>query len=167
MPKNFVFLLIGLFFGCGPGLFLPAANNASLDGHDHPTPGAHGSHKAADGAAAHGAHDELISLPAGHGAPTLDMRVLKDPAAGWNLEIVTTNFRFAPEQASADHRPGEGHAHVYVNGKKLARVYGRWFHNGEHPKGKVEISVTLNANSNVGLAVGDVPLKVTKSVAVD
>ena len=155
MPRSLALLAIGLFFGAGLGVFLAAANNVSLDGHHHPETAGH------DHAGA------TVALAAGKGAPTLDLRLAKDAKSGWNLHIATTNFRFAPERANAAHRPGEGHAHVYVNGRKVARVYAPWFHLDALPPGEVEIAVTLNANDHGLLAVAGRPLRAARTVTVE
>ena len=154
MPRSLALLLIGLLLGGGIGFFLAAANNVALDGHHHPE---------ADRAG----HGGTIDLPAGLDAPTLDFRVAKDAASGWNLHIVTTGFRFAPESVNAPHRPGEGHAHVYVDGKKVARIYGPRFHLGALPPGRVTLSVTLNANDHSALAVAGRPLTAEKTITVE
>ena len=154
MPRSLSLLAIGLLLGGGVGFFLAAANNVALDGHRHP---------AADGAR----HGGTINLPAGPGAPTLDFRAVKDAASGWNLHIVTTGFRFAPENVNGPHRTGEGHAHVYVDGKKLARIYGSWFHLGALPPGRVTLSVTLNADDHSALAIAGRPLKAEKTITVE
>ena len=154
MPRSLAVLLIGLLLGGGVGFFLAAANNIALDGHHHP-------------AAEDAGHGGTIDLPAGPGAPTLDLRATRDGATGWNLHIVTTNFRFAPDRVNAPHRPGEGHAHVYVDGSKWARIYGPWFHLGALPSGKVTLGVTLNANDHGLLSVSGRPLKVEKTITVE
>ena len=154
MPRSLALLLIGLLLGGGIGFFLAAANNVTLDGHHHPE---------ADRAG----HGGTIDLPAGPDAPTLDFRVAKDAASGWNLHIVTTGFRFAPESVNAPHRPGEGHAHVYVDGKKVARIYGPRFHLGALPPGEVTLSVTLNANDHSALAIAGRPLTAEKTITVE
>lgn len=154
MPRSLALLLIGLLLGGGVGFFLAAANNVALDGHHHPATGDAG-------------HGGTIDLPAGPDAPTLDLRALRDGATGWNLHIVTTNFRFAPERVNAPHRPGEGHAHVYVDGKKTARIYGPWFHLGALTSGEVTLGVTLNANDHSLLSVSGRPLRVEKTITVE
>lgn len=83
-----------------------------------------------------------------------DFQVLKDPMSGWNIYLEVQNFRFAPERASQAHRPGEGHAHLYINGNKIARLYGNWFHIPELVYPKNKIKVTLNANDHQTLMVG-------------
>lgn len=150
---------IGLLFGGGIGFTLAAANGITLDGHDHSDPAHHAAHKPASaGAAGHDHHGDMLDLPAGAGAPTLALRAIKDPSAGWNLNIVTANFTFSPEHASGAHVAGEGHAHVYVDGVKLGRVYGDWIHLDNLPEGEVAVEVTLNANDHRMLSVAGKPL---------
>jgi len=112
-------------------------------------------------------HHAVLSLPPGSSAPKLSIRVEPDPESGWNLQLRTANFRFSPENASRRHQPGEGHAHLYVNGKKRARLYGHWFHIDRLPKGDVELSVTLNSNDHRTLAVGMDQLRVTRTIPVN
>ena len=114
---------------------------------------------------AHG-HGPPVMVPPGPKAPALAMTVEKDPVGGWNLHLRVKNFRFAPERASTPHRAGEGHAHLYVNAKKVARLYGPWFHIGSLPGGKTVIRVTLNTNDHRGLMVGGKPLEVAHTVVV-
>ena len=71
----------------------------------------------------------------------------KDPVGGWNLNLRTENFTYNAA-AAGRNKQGEGHAHIYVNGAKLARIYGDWFHIGTLPNGHNLISVTLNANDH-------------------
>ena len=120
---------------------------------------------AADSAHNHEAlHHRVTVLTAGPDAPTLDLVVTKDVDHGWNVNVVTTNFQFAPEKVGGKAVPGEGHAHLYVAGEQVARVYGPWFHISKLPHGLVDITVTLNANDHSQLAVGEEILSVTKQV---
>ena len=61
-------------------------------------------------------------------APKATLDVQKDPTGGFNVQVVTTNFVWRPEMASMQHVPGEGHAHVYLDGRKIMRIYNEWFH---------------------------------------
>jgi len=86
--------------------------------------------------------------------PTVAIVVSKDAVSGYNLEIQTQNFTFAPQRASTTALPNEGHAHLMVDGKKIARVYGSWFHIPAETvaaPGTHEIHVTLNANDHSDL----------------
>ena len=108
-------------------LFLSASFALAHDGDDH--------------AHQHG----TVEAPAGI---TVSLDVSQDPMSGYNVHIVTTGFTWAPERASREHLAGEGHAHLYVNGEKVARVYGPWYHLGDLPGGGAEVRVTLNTNAH-------------------
>lgn len=116
-------------------------------------------------------HDQMhkILLEVGDspaGAPDLGIALHKDPVAGWNLELVTENFEFTPQAAGLQNRPGEGHAHLHIDGKKAARVYSSWFHIGELAPGKHLIEVTLNANNHATLAVSGEPVRTVAEIEV-
>ncbi len=158
MNTSLPMLAIGLIFGGGLGFTIAAANGITLDGHDHSDPTHHG------GTDHSVMHEEVLSLPEDADAPTLAITVVEDPMAGWNLHIITENFTFSPENASLDHIPGEGHAHVYIDGVKLGRFYGSWVHLDGLPDGEVEIRVGLFANDHRQLAVGDTPVSQTLTI---
>jgi hypothetical protein len=61
-------------------------------------------------------------------APKASLELQKDPTGGFNVHVVTSNFVWRPEQASKQHVFGEGHAHVYLDGRKIMRIYSEWFH---------------------------------------
>jgi hypothetical protein len=61
-------------------------------------------------------------------APKVILEVQKDPTGGFNVHVVTSNFVWRPEMASMQHVAGEGHAHVYLDGRKIMRIYNEWFH---------------------------------------
>ena len=88
--------------------------------------------------------------------PTIELVVTEDPKAGWNLEIQTTNFTFTPEFASQDPVLNEGHAHLYIDGEKITRLYGPWYYLGEFEEGEYLVTVDLNANDHSPFAVDGV-----------
>jgi hypothetical protein len=61
-------------------------------------------------------------------APKVTLEIEKDPTGGFNVHVVTSNFVWRPEMASMQHVAGEGHAHVYLDGRKIMRIYNEWFH---------------------------------------
>ena len=154
------FLAIGLFFGTGLGFYLAAANNVALDGHHHGE-GGHSAHHSAK----HSAH-QPVDMPAGPSAPTLALSVLKDTKSGLNIHVQTTNFTFTPETVNLENVPGAGHAHIYINGKKIARAYGPWFHADGLPDGTHTVMVELNANDHSPLSVGGTLLRVEQQVTL-
>lgn len=144
-------LVIGLFFGAGLGFLFAAANEVTLSGHDHGAHAGHGDH-------AMGSHMHAPLDVSGEGPlPELALALSPDGPGAWNLHMMTQNFRFTPEAVNGPHQPGTGHAHIYVNGTKLARTYGPWFQLTGLRGGDM-VRVTLNANSHDELANGDTPI---------
>lgn len=94
-------------------------------------------------------HHKIVAIPPGQPIPSVDLVVHPDDRQGWNLELKLTNFKFTPEKVN---QPGnsyqEGHAHLYVNGKKVTRIYGNWYYLAELPPGRHEVRVSLNGNGH-------------------
>lgn len=84
---------------------------------------------------------------------SVEIGATQEPGGGVNVYIDTENWRWAPEEVNRDHTPGAGHAHIYVDGKKINRVYGPAYHLTRLEPGMHEIRVTLNANSHNELLV--------------
>lgn len=158
--RQLALLLIGLFFGGGIGFLIAAAQGVTLDGHDHST------HLAPADHSHHMAHAP-VDLPAGPNAPILAATLEKDLMGGWNLHLQTRNFRFAPEAVNGANVAGEGHAHVYVNGAKVSRLYSPWLHLDALPGGDVTIRAELNANDHSPLTVAGAPVAVDLVVTVE
>lgn len=111
-------------------------------------------------------HHKTIDIPAGQLIPSVDLIVHKDPMKGYNLQTKVSNFRFAPENISRAAKPGEGHAHLYINGKKITRLYGSWYYLENLQPGKNAIAVSLNANSHETLAHNGKMIQDTQTVDV-
>ena len=58
------------------------------------------------------------------------------------------NFTFAPQNVDGEPVDGEGHAHLYVDDVKVARVYGEWFHLDSLPEDAQQVYVSLYANNH-------------------
>lgn len=82
------------------------------------------------------------------GAPQVAITVEQDAMNGWNVTVTTDNFRFTPEQVNGEHVENTGHAHLYVDGVKIARLYGPYFHIPNLPPGEHEVSVNLSSNDH-------------------
>lgn len=78
----------------------------------------------------------------------VDLVVHKDPKSGYNAEIILQGMKFAPENASGEHVEGEGHAHIYIDGVRINRVYGLWYYLGDIDPGMHEVTVTLSTNDH-------------------
>ena len=98
---------------------------------------------------------------------TVSVEVTPDALSGVNLTINTTGFEFAPQNVDGQHVQGEGHAHVYVDGEKIGRVYGPHYYLGHVEAGERVIRISLNANSHEEYARGDDPLEAIANVTVE
>ncbi|NEP88284.1 MAG: hypothetical protein F6K18_16420 [Okeania sp. SIO2C2] len=92
-----------------------------------------------------------IEIPADKPVPKVDLVAYKDTMKGWNLELKLTNFKFAPETVNQSSNPNEGHAHLYINDKKITRIYSNWYYLGNLDPGNNKITVTLNTNKHEDL----------------
>ena len=98
------------------------------------------------------------------GAPEVTMTVAKDPTGGWNLTLVPVNFTFTPQAVNRENTPNTGHAHLYVNGQKMARLYGPYFHMPDLPPGQHEITVALSSNDHSFYTVDGVRIEARATV---
>ena len=90
-------------------------------------------------------HDETVAAGS---AMSVEVEVSLDQVSGVNVHIKPTGFTFSPEGVNQEDVDGEGHAHIYVDGVKVSRVYTPWVHLEGLAPGTREIEVTLNANSH-------------------
>lgn len=94
-------------------------------------------------------HLQQVTIPDGHPVPSVKAWVTQDPSGSWLLKIETTNFTITPEKAGQNGVSyDEGHAHIYVNGKKINRLYGHYYHLGSLEKGVNQIKVSLTSNNH-------------------
>ncbi|MFD9967278.1 hypothetical protein [Streptomyces sp. NPDC059015] len=109
-----------------------------------------------------GHHERLRQVPAAE-APTVSLTVRSDTDDGWNVRIDTGRFRFSPDSVGGAAVLGSGHAHLFADGKKVARAYGRWHHLSadDVPPGTRTLSVRLYADDHTAWAVGGVPVQDT------
>ncbi len=134
--RALLLLVIGLVAGVGIGVVVAADRGLTLQGHDHGDPAQHGQ------GTAHASHD-AAPRDLGTASPSLRIAAFPDPVSGWNLRLDTERFAFAPEAAGQPAVAGEGHAHLYVDGEKVGRIYGRWIHL-DRELGQVRIVLTGN-----------------------
>lgn len=143
----------GLLNGVSLRVTKPAPAAHAYDGH------AHGQEEHADTHAAT-SHEPLESeIPV-----SVDIETDVEDGGGVNVRIMAERWKWAPRNVNAAHIPGEGHAHIYVNGEKLNRVYGPYYHIPALSPGAHEIRVTLNANSHNDLTLNGEPIEATATV---
>jgi hypothetical protein len=99
--------------------------------------------------------------------PSLTHLVFPDAMDGYNVQILSRNFTFTPAAINRENVANEGHAHIYVNGVKYARIYGNWFHlpSAALFPGVNAVTVTLNANDHSTWALPEGEL-IASTVAV-
>ena len=89
-----------------------------------------------------------------------------DAEGGVDVQITTEGFRFAPDLVDQDHTPGAGHAHIYLDGEKLGRVFESEYHIAVVPPGEHEIRVSLNTNNHSELVFGGEKVEATTTLNV-
>ncbi len=135
--------------------------SAHEDDTSQPAPGMNHQHGAGDGHT----HKTMV-IPPGQPVPTVNLDIKPDTMSGWNLQVKVTNFAFAPERINTKGVTTEGHAHLYVDGKKVTRLYGPWYYLGNLSPGQHTITVTLNGNGHEDLIYNGKPIQATQVIQV-
>lgn len=89
-----------------------------------------------------------------------------DAHGGVDVQIATEGFQFAPDSVDQPHTPGAGHAHIYVDGVKLGRVFESDYHIDPLSPGQHEIKVSLNTNDHSELVYDGSKVESTATVTV-
>ncbi|WP_046780625.1 hypothetical protein [Streptomyces yangpuensis] len=105
---------------------------------------------------------KLREVPS-QGAPEVQLALRPDSEDGWNLQLSVKNFRFTPDSTGGAALPGAGHAHLELDGRKIARLYGPWFHLPAAlvPDGAHTLTVRLYADDHTAWAVAGKPVEGT------
>ncbi len=112
-------------------------------------------------------HEMVIQLASATDNPKLDIEIIEGEHGGWNLHLLTQNFQFSPADEGKSHVEGFGHAHLYIDKQKAARLYGPWYHIKDLPPGKHEITVTLTANNHNEYVINNIPVAAKRTLLVD
>jgi hypothetical protein len=107
-----------------------------------------------------------LEIPTGQPLPTLKLNLYPDAKKGWNLELKTTQFTFAPQRINEGNNPQEGHAHLMINGESITRLYGNWYYLNTLKPGRNTISVSLASNSHSKLVFQGKPIADTIVITV-
>ncbi|WP_322446011.1 hypothetical protein [Robertmurraya mangrovi] len=96
----------------------------------------------------HHAHG-VFEIPSNKNVPTIHGWVKQDLSGSWLLKIEPENFSFTPELiGTKDESYNKGHAHLYINNKKVNRLYGSYYNLDLLEKGTHHIKVSLHANDH-------------------
>jgi len=96
-------------------------------------------------------------------SPSPSISLARDPdvkANGFEVEIAVENFEFIVVDDMAPHVDGQGHAHIYLNGIKLGRLYEERFTVGGLPAGEYALTVALNSNDHRPYVSGGAPVAI-------
>ncbi len=98
---------------------------------------------------------------------SVSLDVTRRPSSGdWKITVSTEGFTFQEPIEDVGHRPGFGHAHLYLNGVKLGRLYAPEAEVGALPSGPHVLSVTLNTNDHRPYANGRIPVRSEQRIEV-
>ncbi len=101
----------------------------------------------------------------GEPAPAVALDV-QPQGDGWKVRIETRNFRFDTNAEDGKHVSGAGHAHLYLNGLKLQRLYETEAEIGALPPGRHQVRVTLNSKGHRTYVAGDAPAAAAVDITV-
>ncbi len=157
--RPFALLITGILVGSALTYTVMGNILSDGDGHDHD----HDSYQVEAEYHDHSTHDhaEGIETSQWDHIPSVTAELTPDAVSGYNLHIKTAHFELVPPATENTDARGEGHAHLYVNGEKIARVYGHWFHISSLPEGKNTITVSLNGHGHEELLNNGVPIVAT------
>lgn len=97
------------------------------------------------------AHDEMHmhgEFVVEENPPTVELSIEPDAKSGYNVHIITENFVWDPANANGEHVDNHGHAHLYIDGVKITRIYSEWWYLPELNPGEHTIEVSLNTNTH-------------------
>lgn len=133
------------------------------DAHDHDSD----DHSTADHDHSTDTHSHSSFEVAASQAPSIsNLRVVKDKKSGWNLSFDVAAFVFDPANASNVHVGGHGHAHLYIDGKKVTRLYASDHYINELEAGTHTFKVTLNTNDHQEYVVDGVVVGTEATIVV-
>jgi len=89
-----------------------------------------------------------VEIPENLPKPQLELTLFKDEKSGYNLHIETNKFELEPPEFAIDKPTThvQGHAHLFVNGVKIQRIYANYLHLPDNlfKEGINQVMVTLN-----------------------
>lgn len=91
--------------------------------------------------------------------PQVTVLATQDAMAGWNVKLELKHFQLTPAQVNQENVANTGHAHLYINGEKTARLYSEYFHIARLAPGQNHIMVSLNANNHSQLTSNGKPVQ--------
>ncbi|MFB7248112.1 hypothetical protein CW362_32945 [Streptomyces populi] len=102
----------------------------------------------------------------GKGAPEVAIEIQPDPAGGWDVRLTVRAFRFSPAGTPTVPVAGRGIAHLYVDGRTVARLRTAEHHLAGHlvPRGTHHVTARLYADDGTVWAVHGKPVESTADI---
>ncbi|MFJ8594517.1 hypothetical protein [Streptomyces sp. NPDC093598] len=99
-------------------------------------------------------------------APDVGIEVQPDAAGGWDVRLTVRNFRFSPAGAAARAVAGRGLAHLYVDGRPVARLRAPAYRLDARlvPRGTHRVTARLYADDATAWAVDGKPVESTADI---
>ncbi|GGX10657.1 hypothetical protein GCM10010383_46010 [Streptomyces lomondensis] len=95
------------------------------------------------------------------GVPDVRVEVQPDAAGGWGIRLAVRNFRFSPAGTAAKAVAGRGLAHLYVDGRLVARLRTPGYRLAARlvPRGTHQVTARLYADDGTVWAVDGRPVE--------
>ena len=98
-----------------------------------------------------------IEVPSSARPPVLRVSVVVDrnphdkgKHEGYNIRVDVDNFKFNAEEVNKSSVYNEGHAHIFINGEKKARMYcNMHYFKSLPPKAKVSVALVTNMHEDI------------------
>lgn len=108
-------------------------------------------------------------VPAQFTIPRLGLTLHEDRMSGYNLQLKLRDYQLwppLPQYMQAVHPVLSGHAHLYINGRKVRRLYNEYVHLPDNlfKDGVNVISVSLNDHDHASWSVNERELSVTLTI---
>ncbi len=117
----------------------------------------------------HGDHDHGDAQSMewdGGAAPEISIEVTGDNERGWTVSTSITNYTLA-DMTAADHVPGEGHAHIWLDGQVITMISEPTVVIPTLDPGTHEIIVTLSSNTHMEYTRGGERLMARTTIEVE
>ncbi|MFE2299966.1 hypothetical protein ACFXAW_17405 [Streptomyces sp. NPDC059445] len=100
------------------------------------------------------------------GAPEVAIEIQPDSASGWDVRLTVRHFGFSPAGTRAVPVAGRGIAHLYVDGRTVARLRTAEYHLAEDlvPRGTHHVTARLYADDGTVWAVRGKPVESTADI---
>ncbi|MET9764421.1 hypothetical protein ABZ016_36070 [Streptomyces sp. NPDC006372] len=100
------------------------------------------------------------------GAPGVGVEVQPDAGGGWDVRLTLRRFRFSPAGAAARAVAGRGLAHLYVDGRLVARLRASGYRLADRlvPRGTHHVTARLYADDGTVWAVDGAPVESTADI---